>query len=565
MKKKTFIPTFFVLFGVFLVVYLLQNQTLALANPLLEKSHLPLEAPDFSTIELKHFMPAFEEGMRQQLEEVEKIASQLEEPSFDNTLVALEKSGELLRRVAAIFFNITSSNSSEEARVIEEKISPLLSSHADDIHLNRQLFDRIDALYQVKDQLGLSQEQMELLDKYYKSSTRAGVLLSEEKQQEIRQINARLAALETQFGNNLILTMKKRGVVVTDRQRLQGLSEERINDAAAAAELAGHAKGHFLIEIDNTSIQPILSDLSDRSLREEIWLASVNRAQGEEGDVDNRPLVLELATLRAKKAALLGYPNYAAYVLEDQMAGNSEQALGLLGKLVEKVKVKTIEEQSKLEELMRAEGLQNQLAPWDWSYYAEKVRRRDFDVDSAALKPYFSMESVLQNGVFYVMGELYGVSFVERKDLPVLDPAVRVFDVLSANKGQIGLFYLDPFRRDGKSGGAWMSSYRDQSRLLKRLPVVTNVLNIQPPAAGQPVLLTLDEAVTFFHEMGHAMHGLLSQVEYPSLSGTEVPRDFVEFPSTFHEDWAIQPTILSHYARHYQSGEPIPRTSCKKA
>lgn len=533
-------------------------------NPFFEASKLPFQAPDFGSIKPEHFASAFDAGFKQQLEQIRLIADQKDPPSFENTLVAMEKSGEILTRVSAVFFNLAGAHTNESIQEIEQAVAPKLARHSDDIFLNKQLFARVEKLWQERKELPLSEEQQRLLKKTYEDFVRAGAKLTDSQQAEVRSINERMSTLTTQFQNNLLAVTKERAVLVDDVKQLDGMSDGEIAAAKQAASARGQ-EGKYLLAITNTTRQPVLTSLKNRELRRRVWLASSNRALGENGGIDNQPIVLELAKLRAQRSKLLGYENHASYTLENQMAGNPRAAMKMLEDLVPGVVEKVKSESNLIAEAMKEDGLTGPVEPWDWEYYAEKVRAKKYQVDESAIKPYFELESVLQNGVFLTYKKLYGVEFKERKDLPVWHPSVRVFDVIDQEGKPIGLFYADYFQRDSKRGGAWMDSLVSQARLLHQLPVVINVMNIPTPAEGQPALMSLDHVQTMFHELGHGVHGLFSSVEYPSLSGTSVPRDYVEFPSTFHEDWAIEPDILANYARHYQTGEVLPKSLLDKA
>lgn len=533
-------------------------------NPLLSKSPLFLEAPVFSDIKVEHYKPAFEVGMAEQKKEIEAIANSTEKPTFDNTLVAMERTGETLKRVAAIFFNLTNSHTSPELQAVEEEIAPILSSHFDDINLNKKLFARIQAIWNDRNILELNEEQKRLLEEQYQSFVRAGAMLDDAAQQRVRQINEEMSKLTTQFQNNLLAATKERAVIVDDVKQLDGMSDAEIAAAAEAAKQKGQ-EGKYLISITNTTRQPILTSLKNRDLRKKVWEASAYRAMGQNGGVDNRPLVIKLAKLRAEKATLLGFASHAEYALQNQMAKKPEAAFKMLSDLVPQVLAKAKAESKEIQEFMNADGVAGDVQPWDWEYYAEKVRKAKYDFDESLIKPYFELDSVLKNGVFYTFGRLYNVSFRERTDLPVYCEGVRVFDVLNKDGSVIGVFYADYIERDSKRGGAWMDSFVNQSRLLGQKPVVVNVMNISKAAPGEPVLMSLDQVQTMFHELGHGVHGLFSKVEYPTLSGTSVPRDFVEFPSTVHEDWAIDPVVLKNYARHYKTGETIPQEMLERA
>lgn len=527
-------------------------------NPFSAPSTLPFHTPAFDAIKVEHFQPAFMAGMKQQLEEMKAIAEQGSAPTFENTIVAMEKSGRLLTRVRNVFSNLTSAHKNDALQNIETELAPLQAAHSDNILLNRQLFERVAKLWETRDSLRLTGEQSEVLKQHYESFVRAGAKLNDEQQARIRSLNEQLSKLETKFEENLLAITKERAVIVDNVADLDGMDAADIAAAAESAKERG-LEGKYLLEITNTTRVPILSSLNNRALRQKVWEASAYRGLGRDGGIDNRPMILEIAQLRAERAKLLGFEDHASYKLQNQMAETPSAARKMLTDLVPGVVARVKVEAKDLETLMKESGITHELAPWDWEYYAEKLRKARFEVDEAAVKPYFELDSVLKNGVFFTMNKLYGITFKERKDLPVYHPDVRVFDVLDHDGSQIGLFYADFFRRDSKRGGAWMSSFVDQSSLLNEKPVIVNVLNIPRPADGEPALISFDNVTTLFHEMGHALHGMFSQVTYPSVSGTATPRDFVEFPSTFEEDWAIQPEILANYARHYKTGEQIPK------
>ncbi|MFH5831759.1 M3 family metallopeptidase [Halalkalibaculum sp. DA384] len=527
-------------------------------NPLFAPSPLPFEAPDFDAIDVEHFRPAFEAGMERELEEIESIASNTEPPTFENTIVAMEKSGALLRRTSSVFYNLTSAHTNDEIQEIQKDMAPRLAAHSDNILLNAELYDRVNTLYEKREELDLDEASLKLLEDTHRDFVRAGAQLNEEEKQRMREINERISSLTTQFQENLLDITKERAVLVDDEEQLDGLSEDRIAAAREAAEERGHEEG-YLLTITNTTRVPILKELNNRDLRQRVWEASAYRGIGEEGGIDNRPLVLELAGLRAERAELLGYPNHAAYKLEPQTAQTPEAALDMLSDLIPPVIENTEGEAEAIREMMREDGIEGEVKPWDWNYYAEKVRQAEYNIDQSEVRPYFELNRVLQDGVFYTMNRLFGITFEERKDLPVYHPDVRVFDVYDEDGSQIGLFYADYFERESKRGGAWMNSFVSQSHLLDKKPVIVNVMNIPKPAEGEPALISFDNVTTMFHEMGHAVHGLFSDVRYPSQAGTSVPRDFVEFPSTFEEDWAVEPEVLENYAVHYETGQQIPQ------
>lgn len=527
-------------------------------NPLFSPSPLPLEAPNFDAIEVEHFRPAFKEGKEQELEEIEAIASSTEPPTFENTIVAMEKSGELLRRTSSVFYNLTSAHTNDKIQEIQAEMAPKLAAHRDNILLNGDLFARIETLYKKRNELGLDEPSMKLLEDTHRDFVRAGARLSEDEKQRMRKINERISALTTQFQENLLKITKLRVVPVDDVKKLDGLGEDRIAAAREAATERG-IDAQYLLTITNTTRVPILTSLNNRDLRKRLWEASAYRGLGRDGGIDNQPLILELAKLRAEQAELLGYPNYAAYRLDTQTAGTSEAALDMLTDLIPPVIRNTKQEMEAIKKMMRKDGLSGEVKPWDWAYYAEKVRQAEYNIDEAEVRPYFELNRVLHDGVFYTMNELFGITFEERNDLPAYHPDVRVFNVYDEDGSQIGLFYADYFERGSKRGGAWMNSFVSQSHLLDKQPVIVNVMNIPKPAEGEPALISFDNVTTMFHEIGHAVHGLLSDVKYPSQSGTSVPRDFVEFPSTFEEDWAVQPEVLENYAVHHETGERIPQ------
>ncbi len=527
-------------------------------NAFAAPSSLDFHTPAFDKIRLEHYQPAFTAGMKQQLAEMAAIAAQKEAPTFENTIVAIENSGALLTRVRNVFSNMTSAEKSKDLQNIETELAPLQAAHSDNILLNRGLFARVEKLYEARDTLGLKEEQREVLKQHYESFVRAGAKLDESQQARIRILNEQLSKLETKFEENLLAITEERSVFVDNAAELDGVNEATIKAAAEGAEKRGKA-GKYLLEITNTTRVPLLTSLNNRTTRQRIWEASAYRGLGRDGGIDNRPLILEIAQLRAERAKLLGFPNHSAYKLQNQMAETPDAARKMLADLVPGVLAKVKIEAADLKAIIKSGGADHELQAWDWEYYSEKVRKERFEVDEAEVEPYFELDNVLKNGVFYTMNKLYGIEFRERTDLPVYHPDVRVFDVFDKDGSHFAIYYVDFFKRDTKRGGAWMSSFVDQSHLLNEKPVIVNVLNIPKPAAGEPALISFDNVTTMFHEMGHALHGMFSNVTYPSVSGTATPRDFVEFPSTFEEDWAIQPEVLSNYAKHYKTGEQIPK------
>ena len=526
-------------------------------NPFYAPSTLPFEAPDFDAISDEHYKPALVAGMEREMGEIEAIATNPEPPTFENTIVAMERSGELLGRVRRVFSNMNSAHTNENIQQIQSEMAPRFAEHSDNIRLNADLFERVRMLYDRKDELELNEAEEKLLRDNYRSFVRSGALLGEMEQQRIREINAELSSLRTEFQQKLLEMTRERAVILDDESELEGLSRDRIAAAKEAAEERGH-EGKYLLSITNTTRVPVLTSLKNRDVRQRVWEASAHRGIGQDGGIDTRPIVLRLSELRAERAQLLGYENFATFALEPQTAQNPDNVLNMLTDLIPAVLANTEREAEMIRQKMLEDGIDDQVRPWDWEYYAERVREAEYDIDDAEIRPYFELNRVLEDGVFYAMNRLYGISFEERFDLPVYHEDVRVFDVFDHDGEQLGLFYADYFARDSKRGGAWMSSYVGQSHLLDKKPVVVNVLNIPKPAEGEPALITFDNVTTLFHEMGHGVHGLFSDVKYPSQAMTAVPRDFVEFPSTFEEDWAIHPEVLANYAIHYETGERIP-------
>jgi peptidyl-dipeptidase Dcp len=524
-------------------------------NPLFSASQLQYQAPDFSQIRTEHFQPALEAGILAHNKEVQAIAIQSAPPTFENTIVALEKSGALLDRASSVFYNLSSSNSNPEIRRIQSEMAPKMAAHTDNINLNPQLFARINTLYQQRHQLTLTPEQVRLIEVYHQRFVLAGAQLNETQKAQIRALNEEQSKLTNEFQQRLLRLTKASAVIVDDVAQLDGLSDSTIRNAAKAAKDAGH-DGQYLLNITNTTRQPVLAQLHNRELRQKIWQASANR--GLSGEDETVSLVARLAQLRAEKAKLLGFDNWASYRLAPQMAKTPQAVFDMFGSMVPAVVANTQKEADAIQAMITQTGGDFTLQPWDWAYYAEKVRQQQYDLDENSLKPYFEFNRVLQDGVFYTLNQLYGVTFKPRPDLPVYHPDVKAWEVFDADGSSLAIFYGDYFAREGKRGGAWMSSFVRQSGLLGQKPVVVNVMNIQKAPDGEPTFVSYDQVTTMFHELGHGTHGMFSKVNYPSLSGTAVSRDFVEFPSTFEEDWAGHPKVLANYAKHYQTGEPLP-------
>ena len=523
------------------------------------------QAPEFDRIQDTDYEPAFEEGMKRGLAEVMAIAGSSEPPTFANTLAAMERSERLLNRVSRIFFSVAAANTNEVLQAVKTRIAPKLSEHGDAIFLDARLYARIRAVYDARGSLGA--EERFLTERTYEDFVRAGANLSEADKTTLRDLNMEESKLTTEFSRLLLEGTTAGALVVASAEELAGLSEAEIN-AAREAATARKLEGKLVVTLQNTTQQPEQVALKKRSTRQKLFEASTMRS--ERGDAhDTRSLIQELAALRAKKAQLLGYPTYAAYKLADQMARTADRAIELMTGMVETATKKARGEADKMQALadreMEAAGeARFDLAAWDWQHYADKVRMAEYDFDDAQVKPYLELDRVLKDGLFFAAEQLYGFTFEEDASFPVYHPDVRVFVVKNEDGEKVGLFYGDYFKRDNKQGGAWMTAFAVQSKLLETRPIVTNTCNFTKPAAGEPALLSFDEVITLFHEFGHALHGLSSKVTYPSLSGTNVPRDFVEFPSQFNENWATEPTVLARFARHWKTGEPMPAELLKK-
>ena len=533
---------------------------MAADNPFARPSTLPFELPPFDRIRDEDYTPAFEAGMREQLKEVAAIAHNRQPATFENTIVALERSGRVLDRVGTVFFNLTSCNTDPKMQEIDTVMAPKLAAHNDAIFLDAALWARVDKLYAQRASLKLDPESLQLLTRYHVQFVRAGAQLSAAEQKRLRAINEELSTLTTRFRQNVLKATADGAVVVDKAGDLDGLTPVQIGAAAQAAADRG-LKDQWIIALQNTTNQPSLASLTSRELRERIYRASIGR--GLSGATDNREVIAQVVKLRAERARLLGYPDHAAYVLEDESAGNPAAVEGMIRQVASAALARARAEAADIQKLIDAQAAARgvpsfTLEPWDWSFYAEQVRKAHYAFDQAQVAPYFELEHVMRDGLFYAAHELYGLSFRERKDLPVYQADVRVFEVSDADGKPLALFLADYFARDNKQGGAWMSGYVSQSKLLGQRPVVANHLNIPKPQAGQPVLLTFDEVTGMFHEFGHALHGMLSDVRYPYLSGTAVPRDFVEYPSQYNEMWAREPKVVEHYAHDYRSGAPMP-------
>ncbi|HEY7895393.1 MAG TPA: peptidyl-dipeptidase Dcp [Gemmatimonadaceae bacterium] len=531
-------------------------------NPFLEPSPLFFQAPPFDKIRDGDYEPALERGMRDHLAEVNRIANQTSAPTFDNTIVPMEQAGALLTRVSKVFFGLTTANTDDTIQRIQAIEAPKLAAHSDAIYLNAKLFARVKSLYDRRTTLGLDSVQQYLVRRYYLDFVRDGAQLSDADKTTLRALNAEESKLTTQFQSKLLAATKAGALVIGDRAQLAGLSDADIASAAQDAKDRG-LTGKWVVPLQNTTQQPAQASLSDRAVRRRLFEASTQRAE-HGGSDDTRAVIARLAQLRAQRAKLLGYPTYAAYSLDDQMAKTPEHAMKLLGDLVPPATDKAHAEAAEMQALVDKQHGGFALEPWDWQYYAEQVRKAEFDLDESQLEPYFELDTVLKNGVFFAANKLYGITFKERTDIPVWHPDVRVFEVFDADGSPLALWYCDYFKRDNKGGGAWEDTWVDQSGLLGTHAVVYNVANFTKPAPGQPALLTFDDVTTMFHEFGHALHSMFSNVRYPTLAGTNVPRDFVEFPSQFNEHWALDSTVFANYAHHYQTGAPMPQALVEK-
>jgi len=535
-------------------------------NPFFAESPLPLHYPPFDRIRDSDFAPAFDRGMAEQLKEVQAIAGNAAAPTFDNTIVALEQSGQVLTRATTVFFNLVGVDTNDARKALQAEYAPKLAAHRDAISLDPALFKRIQQLYDARDSLGLDAEGVRLVERYHTDFVRAGAKLSDADKARLKAINGELAKLGTTFSQNVLAEVNDSAVVVDTKEELAGLSDEQIGAAAAAAKAKG-LHGKYVIALLNTTGQPPEAQLHNRALRQRLHEASV--ARGSRGNAyDNTAIVSQVLKLRAEKATMLGYPTWAAYVLADETAQTPEAVDAMLTRLAPPAVANAKREGAALQAMIDKEQAAKgeptfALQPWDWAYYTEKVRAAKYDFDESQLKPYFEMKNVLENGVFHAAGQLYGLSFKQRTDLPVYHPDVLVYDVYNADGSQLAIFLADMYARPSKRGGAWMNAYVQQSGLTGNLPVVANHLNITKPASG-PTLLTWDEVTTMFHEFGHALHGMFSNVQYPRFSGTSVPRDFVEFPSQVNEMWADWPSVLANYAKHYQTGAPMPKALLDK-
>lgn len=533
------------------------GQSVSSSGPFADSSTLAYQAPDFTHIKDKDFQPSLENGMKINREEIQKIADNAAAPTFENTLVEMEKSGQMLMRAYNIFNLITGANTNPELQKLQEAIAPKMAAHQDAIYLNSKLFKRIEAIYSNSANLKLDAESMRLADYYYQQFVLAGAKLSDADKTTLKRLNKEEATLSAKFSNQLLAANKAGALIITNKSELAGLSEGEL-DAAAEDAKANKLTGKWLIPLQNTTQQPALQSLSNRATRQKLFNASWNRTEKDDAN-DTRKAISRIAQLRADKAKLMGFPNYATWKLQDQMAKTPSAVEDFFARLVPSATAKAKSEAADIQAQIDKEKGGFKLEPWDWNYYSEKVRKQKYDLDENEVKPYFELNKVLENGVFFAATQLYGITFKERHDLPVYQKDVRVFEVFDKDKSTIGLFYCDYFKRDNKNGGAWMGNMVGQSTLLGTKPVIYNVCNFTKPAAGQPALISFSDVITMFHEFGHGLHGLFASQHYPSLSGANVARDFVEFPSQFNEHWALDPKVLKNYAVHYKTGQEMPQ------
>ncbi len=532
------------------------------SNPFLAPSPLPFQAPPFDRIKSSDYQPALEEGMRRQLAEVQRIADNPEPPTFANTVEAMERSGELLTRVSKVYNSLLQAHTNEELQKVDAVEAPRIAAHQDEISLNPKLFARVKSIYDRRDALGLDAEAKRLVERYYKNFVRAGALLSPADQTRLRALNQEESKLTTQFRDRVLADTNASAVTVSDQAELAGLPAGDVAAAAEQAKSRGLA-GKWVLALQNTTQQPAATWIESRELRDRLFKAST--ARGDHGGPnDTKEVVLRLAEIRAERAKLLGFANFAAYTLDDQMAKTPENAIRQMTDLVPASTAKARAEAARIQQIVDAEKGGFKAGAADWQYYAEKVRKADYDLDEAEVRQYFELDRVLHDGVFFAAGKLYGVTFKERKDIPVYQPDVRVFEVFDADGHSLALFYADYFARASKSGGAWEDNFVEQNALAGTKPVVYNICNFTKPAPGQAALLSFTEVTTMFHEFGHALHGMFSHVRYPTLAGTSVSRDFGEVPSQFNEHWALEPTVFANYAKHYRTGAPMPQALVEK-
>ncbi|WP_079224271.1 peptidyl-dipeptidase Dcp [Citrobacter werkmanii] len=530
---------------------------MSLTNPFLHHSTLPYQAPQFDQIDVQHYRPAFDEGVRQKRAEIEAIVHNPQDPDFANTLQALEQSGALLTRVTSVFFAMTAAHTNDELQRLDEAFSAELAGLANDIYLDGALFARVEAVWQRRHTLGLDCESVRLVEVIYQRFVLAGARLNEADKARLKALNTESATLTSQFNQRLLAANKSGALVVDDVRRLDGLSAEELAVAAEAAKEKG-LESRWVIPLVNTTQQPALAVLRDRQIREELFTQAWTRAEHDD-DNDTRAIIQRLVDIRMQQAKLLGFANYAAWKTADQMAKTPEAALSFMRAIVPAARQRALDEQAEIQKVIDQEQGGFSVRAWDWAFYAEQVRREKYALDEAQLKPYFALDTVLNEGVFWTANQLFGIKFVERFDIPVYHPDVRVWEIFDHDGAGLALFYGDFFARESKSGGAWMGNFVEQSELNETRPVIYNVCNYQKPATGKPALLLWDDVITLFHEFGHTLHGLFATQRYATLSGTNTPRDFVEFPSQINEHWASHPQVFARFARHVETGEPMPQ------
>jgi len=558
MKNLFLLLTVFIIFSSYT-----NSQDKNMDNPFFKEGSTPFQTPPFDEIKIDYYLPAFEEGIRLQKAEVDVIINNTKKPTFVNTIEAMEKSGKLLTKVSSVFYNLNSANTNDEMQSIAKTVAPMLSKHNDDINLNEKLFARVKAIFNEKDKLSLTTEQKTVLKNYYDDFIRGGANLNNEQKEKFRKINEELSLLSLKFGENLLKETNSIGLIIENKNDLAGLPESVIQSAFELGKTKGH-EGKWVFTLQKPSFIPFLQYSEKRNLREVIFKAYINRGNNN-NEFDNNKTLSSIAALRVERANLLGYKTHADYILEKNMAKNPETVYKFLNDLWKPALNRAKMEIDDMQKIINNEGNNFKLEAWDWWYYAEKVKKEKYDLDEKMLRPYFKLENVLQ-GVFDVASKLYGIKFVERNDIPTYHPDVKVIEVKEAEGKHIAILFTDYFPRDSKRSGAWMNSFRDQSNIGSNFitPIISNVGNFSKPTSDKPSLLSLDEVNTLFHEFGHALHGLLSNSVYPSVSGTSVPRDFVELPSQVMENWALAPEVLKMYARHYQTNEPMPEDLIKK-
>ena len=532
------------------------------SNPFFEQSTLPLQAIPFDKIRNGDYAPAFERGMKDQMAEVQKIVDNAEAPNFDNTILAMEKTGAILTRVNNAFDLMTGANTNPDLQKLQEEIAPKLAAHQDAIYLNTKLFQKVEAIYNQREELNLDPESKRLVEYDYQQFVLAGAQLSEEDKSKLKKLNEEEAGLSAKFNNQLLAGTKASALVIADKAELAGLSDGDM-DASAAAAKSNKMEGKWYFPLQNTTQQPELQNLTNRATREKLYKASWSRTENNDEN-DTRKTIARIAQIRAEKASLIGFKNYAEWKLQNQMAKTPKAVDDFFAQLIPAATAKAKVEAADIQALIDQQKGGFQLEAYDWNFYAEQVRKAKYDLNDDEIKPYFELKKVLEDGVFYAANKLYGLTFVARNDLPLYHPDVLTYTVFEENGDTLGIFYGDFYKRDNKNGGAWMSNMVGQSKLLNTKPVIYNVCNYTKPADGQPALISFDDVITMFHEFGHALHGFFADQQYPSLSGTSVARDFVEFPSQFNENWALYPDVLKNYAKHYKTGETIPQTLVDK-